>query len=120
MSHRLAETRVCVAPVAALRSDPDDHAEQVTQALFGEELRVDARRGGWLLVRTAYDYPGWVRADALSTGDPLTEARSYLGCPYEWGGLTQGGLDCSGLVHIAFRRAGVSVPRDADQQEAAG
>ena len=29
-------------------------------------------------------------------------------------------MDCSGLVHMAYRRLGALVPRDADQQEAAG
>ena len=89
------------------------------------------RRGEWARIETAYDYPGWIRAEALGpplreewpaqrAGDVLAEARSYLGAPYEWGGLTERGIDCSGLVHIAFRRLGVLVPRDSWQQEAAG
>ena len=49
----------------------------------------------------------------------LEAARSYLGAPYEWGGMTDRGIDCSGLVHMAYRRTGRLVPRDADQQEAA-
>jgi cell wall-associated NlpC family hydrolase len=50
----------------------------------------------------------------------LEEARAYLGTPYEWGGMTARGIDCSGLVHMAYRRLGRIVPRDADQQEEAG
>jgi cell wall-associated NlpC family hydrolase len=113
-----------------VRAEPRDDAEQVTQALPGEPLAVEAEQEGWARIRTAYDYPGWVPAGALTgepagwpaerDGDPVEEARAYLGCPYEWGGLTERGIDCSGLVHMAYRRLGRLVPRDADQQERAG
>lgn len=118
--------------MAPLRAEPDDAAEQVTQALRGEPLLLEERRPGWARVLTAYEYPGWVRAEALGPpggdewlprarpGDVVEEARAYLEAPYEWGGMTERGIDCSGLVHMAFRRLGRLVPRDSDQQEAAG
>jgi cell wall-associated NlpC family hydrolase len=115
--------------VAPLRAEPRDDAEQVTQALAGEPLRVEELRDGWARVVTAYDYPGWVRASALEEGegalppavaaDPVAAARVFVGAPYLWGGLTGGGIDCSGLVHMAYRATGRLVPRDAWQQEAA-
>jgi cell wall-associated NlpC family hydrolase len=113
--------------VASVRREPADDAEQVTQALRGEPLRVEERRDGWARVVTAYDYPGWVRADELedgegelpadASGSPVDVARSYLGVRYLWGGMSSSGIDCSGLVHMAYRRLGRLVPRDADQQE---
>lgn len=128
MSHR---RRSCADPVAPVRAEPRASAEQVTQALAGEPLLVLEERGPWARIETAYAYPGWIRMEALGAhaecgwlaprgATVLDEARSFLGAPYEWGGLTERGIDCSGLVHIAYRRVGRLVPRDADQQEEAG
>lgn len=114
-----------------LRAAPDRSAEQVTEALPGEPLLVLETRDGWTQVRTAYDYPGWLPQGALggeadpgwlepSAAEPLEQAKRLLGAPYLWGGMTERGIDCSGLVHISFRAAGRLVPRDADQQEDAG
>jgi len=117
----------CGVEIAPVRAEPRDDAEQVTQALRGEPLTVEERRGGWARIVTVYDYPGWMRQDELEEGDgelapdasgaPIDVARSYLGAPYLWGGMTERGIDCSGLVHMAYRRLGRLVPRDADQQE---
>jgi cell wall-associated NlpC family hydrolase len=74
----------------------------------------------------------WLPAPGLRT-EPLAAARRkasgeaiaeaalmFLGAPYEWGGLTVEGLDCSGLVQAVHRRFGMLLPRNADQQETVG
>jgi len=110
----------CSVERAPLRAEPRADAEQVTQALRGDLLEVGESRNGWARVTTSDGYPGWVREDALCGDDPLSLAHSFLGAPYEWGGLTAAGIDCSGLVHVAYRLAGRQVPRDSWQQEEAG
>jgi cell wall-associated NlpC family hydrolase len=40
----------------------------------------------------------------------------FAGSPYQWGGLTPWGVDCSGLVQTTFAARGVALPRDSAQQ----
>jgi hypothetical protein len=47
-------------------------------------------------------------------------AKRWLGVSYLWGGLTMGGVDCSGFVQALYRMHGCVIPRDSDQQSRAG
>jgi gamma-D-glutamyl-L-lysine dipeptidyl-peptidase len=44
----------------------------------------------------------------------------FLGSPYQWGGVTPWGVDCSGLVQTTFAARGVALPRDSAQQAGHG
>jgi len=47
-------------------------------------------------------------------------ARRFLGLHYLCGGLSAWGYDCSGLTWAVYRAHGITIPRDADAQFAAG
>lgn len=70
----------------------------------------------------------WIASDAVEqrpTDDPyplrgpetaVALAKRLLDVPYLWGGVSQRGIDCSGLAQLACRAGGAIIPRDADQQ----
>jgi cell wall-associated NlpC family hydrolase len=144
-----------------------------TQVLYGETVRVLAKRGGWTQIAVpdqpspldVRGYPGWVRswqlgpaqigpttlvtartaklANGLEVGfatqvpdgavpaaatrplphtraDLVRTAERFLGLHYLWGGLSAWGYDCSGLTWAVYRAHGITIPRDADAQFAAG
>lgn len=129
---------------AGTESRLDLHSRTLTQFVRGEPLLLLESRDDWVRVVAPWQptpedprgYPAWVRAahvgarasaeailpEPVSPADRLaimTRARRHLGLAYLWGGTTDYGLDCSGLVHTAYRDAGVVVPRDAHAQDLA-
>ncbi|MFN7173630.1 MAG: C40 family peptidase [Thermaurantiacus tibetensis] len=51
---------------------------------------------------------------AGGAADPVEVAKQFLGAPYRWGGRTRAGVDCSGLVQMAWRLCGRPARRDSD------
>ncbi len=49
-----------------------------------------------------------------------TAQEFFEGTPYQWGGITPWGADCSGLVQMCFGLHGVALPRDTWQQALLG
>jgi gamma-D-glutamyl-L-lysine dipeptidyl-peptidase len=58
------------------------------------------------------------KKDALSIA--ATALERFAGTPYQWGGVTPWGADCSGLVQTTFWLHRVLLPRDAWQQAEMG
>jgi probable lipoprotein NlpC len=47
-------------------------------------------------------------------------AKSKTGTPYKYGGTTDAGYDCSGLIFTSFKSVGLDIPRTSTQQATIG
>jgi len=67
------------------------------------------------------DAAAW-RATFPQTGAAIvaTAVNRFAGTPYQWGGVSPWGADCSGLTQMTFWLHGASLPRDAWQQAEVG
>ena len=53
---------------------------------------------------------------AGTAGTVIAYAEAQLGKPYQWGGTGPDAFDCSGLAMMAYRAAGITIPRTSQEQ----
>jgi cell wall-associated NlpC family hydrolase len=64
--------------------------------------------------------PGPVTTKGTVTAHVVTTALAQQGTPYEYGGNSPGGFDCSGLTQWIYKQVGIVLPRTAAAQSAVG
>ena len=57
---------------------------------------------------------------AQKTATVIKTARGYIGTPYQYGGTSGKGIDCSGLMLRCFEKASFQLPRTAKEQSKVG
>jgi len=114
-------------PAAPVERGPADDPDPVDPLHAGVPCERRGRDGDRARVAFRTGATATLPADAVRvppedpTGDDVVaSAESYLETDYRWGGMTLEGIDCSGLVWMAYRQNGAVLPRDADQQRAMG
>ncbi|TYC21749.1 NlpC/P60 family protein [Micromonospora sp. MP36] len=113
------------ATLTALRAAPDGPLA-LPGVVLGTRLAPAGRPvDGWRPVHVpGRADPLWApEADVVPLPTERPEAKEVLAVAerlhdlvYVWGGVSSHGIDCSGLVRLAWRRHGVTLPRDADDQ----
>lgn len=121
-------TLVVDANVTSLHASPAGRLV-LDGIILGTRLQpAGPARNGWRPVHApGHERPVWAPDGHLvpmsnrppTAAEVLAMASRLRDVIYVWGGVSAYGIDCSGLVHLAWRRFGVQLPRDADDQAAA-
>jgi hypothetical protein len=100
----------------------------VTENQKYQPLRVSA--GSSLVLEKGMLQPGlfmYPVPSFISTGIPEDKRSEledlclhFISVPYIWGGRSDAGVDCSGLVQNLYKQIGIVLPRDASQQASVG
>ncbi len=110
--------RVC-APRSFIYPRPNIKDPPLLATPLGAELRiVDERDKFYVTSEGGFVYRSHLARIDEPAPDFVTVAETLIYAPYLWGGKTSMGVDCSGLVQMSMRLAGMKAPRDTDLQEA--
>lgn len=113
-------------------AEPKYASYQLETLTMGAFIHITGREEGrWCEVELIDKRKGWIRKEfykKMSKFDLqkeehkaregiLNTAFSYLGTQYRWGGKSPMGIDCSGLVSMAYMLNGIIIYRDAHLKE---
>ena len=127
-----AEKIVITALCGLVYSAPDSKSQSISDVVGGDRLRYLGRKGRYFKVgfpdgRVGYvsrkagmketDWRKSVRSDAAAV---IATAKTMLGFPYLWAGMSPKGMDCSGFVRTTLYIHDIIIPRDASQQAPKG
>ena len=115
-----APTHWVASPGTHLYPEPRSSSPEVAALPTGAGLAVLGRVDKWAETTQGFVPFRHLRPVGDWLTDPVPVAQALLGTPYLWGGNSRAGIDCSGLVQLAFHACGVSVPGDSDLQLGAG
>ena len=128
-----AAPKVVVTALIGLVYDrPSKKGATVSDVVGGDRLRLLGRKGafwkvgfpdgrsGYLSKKDGQELNAWRRGLDNSPEAILQTAKSMLGFPYIWAGMSPKGMDCSGFVRTVLFMHDIIAPRDSGPQSRVG
>ena len=115
----LAPTHVVTSRATHLYRAGSIKSGEVMALSLGSCVTVLGQEGALARTPEGFVPASHLRPISAPEPDPVAVAERLLGTPYLWGGNSAFGIDCSGLVQLAYALAHRTCPADSDQQRAA-
>jgi len=110
-THRVTALRTLAFPAPSIKLPP------VVMPPLGAKLTVTREQDRFAVSPLGFVPTGHLAPLDHREADFVAVAERFVGAPYLWGGKTNYGLDCSGLVQVALNACGIACPRDSDMIE---
>ena len=123
---------VVTALTGVVHAKASEGSATVSDVVAGDRLKYLGVRGAWFRVgfpdgregflrrKLAQREDVWRKRISLAPEAVLKTARSMMGFPYIWAGMSPKGMDCSGFVRAVLCMHDVIIPRDASEQALVG
>ncbi len=110
-THKVVALRTLAFPGPSIKLPP------VAMPPLGSRVAMSREHDRFAVSAVGFIPLGHLAPLAQREKDFVAVAERFMGVPYLWGGKTNLGLDCSGLVQVALGACGIPCPRDSDMQE---